>query len=107
KFLTCEGADMGDPRMNVFYSRTYIFNFGSPFNGTGGLATLRACPCLDVYGGITRGVNVGTTDNNGSVSFYGGLGVNCCDGKFACVAMTHVGPENPRDNHNYRYLSDV
>jgi hypothetical protein len=24
-----------------------------------------------------------------------------------CAAMTHVGPENPRDNHNYRYLSDI
>ncbi len=107
KFMTCEGADMSDPRMNTFYSRTYIFNFGTPFYGVGALATMHACPCLDLYGGITRGVNVGTEDNNDSVSFYGGLGLNCCDGKVACAAMTHIGPENPRDNHDYRYLSDI
>ncbi len=107
KFMTCEGADMSDPRMNIFYSRTYIFNFGTPFYGVGALATMRACPCLDLYGGITRGVNVGTEDNNDSVSFYGGLGLNCCDGKVACAAITHIGPENPRDNHDYRYLNDI
>src|SRR5713101_716484 len=107
KFMTCEGADMSDPRMNTFYSRTYIFNFGTPFYGVGALATMHACPCLDLYGGITRGVNVGTEDNNDSVSFYGGLGLNCCDGKVTCAAMTHIGPENPRDNHDCRYLSDL
>ena len=107
KFMTCEGADMSDPRMNTFYSRTYIFNFGTPFYGVGALATMHACPCLDLYGGITRGVNVGTEDNNDSVSFYGGLGLNCCDGKVTCAAMTHIGPENPRDNHDCRYLSDI
>ena len=107
KFMTCEGADMSDPRLNTFYSRTYIFNFGTPFYGVGVLATMHACPCLDVYGGITRGVNVGTEDNNDSVSFYGGLGLNCCDGKVACAAITHIGPENPRDNHDYRYLNDI
>ncbi|PYJ78774.1 MAG: porin, partial [Verrucomicrobia bacterium] len=89
------------------YSRTYIFNFGTPFYGVGALATMHACPNLDVYGGITRGVNVGTEDNNDSVSFYGGLGLNCCDGKVACAAITHIGPENPRDNHDYRYLNDI
>ena len=107
KFMTCEGADMSDPRLNTFYSRAYIFNFGTPFYGVGALATMHACPNLDVYGGITRGVNVGTEDNNDSVSFYGGLGLNCCDGKVACAAITHIGPENPRDNHDYRYLNDI
>jgi hypothetical protein len=107
KFSTCEGADMSDPRMNTFYSRTYIFNFGSPFYGLGGLATLHATECCDIIAGIDRGVNVGTEDNNDSVSFYGGVTMNCCKGKVMCAAMTHVGPENPRDNHNYRYLSDI
>jgi hypothetical protein len=107
KFPTCEGADMTDPRMNTFYSRTYIFNFGSPFYGVGALATLHPFSGLDVIAGIDRGVNVGIEDNNDSASFYGGVTANCCDGKFCCAAMTHIGPENPRDNHNYRYLSDV
>jgi hypothetical protein len=107
KFMTCEGADMADPRGNVFYSRSYIFNFGTPFYGTGAMATLHACPYLDLVGAVTRGVNVGVEDNNDSVSFYGGVNCNCCDGKVMCAAMTHIGPENPRDNHDYRYLSDV
>jgi hypothetical protein len=107
KFMTCEGADMADPRMNVFYSRTYIFNFGSPFNGTGALATLHAGCCLDVIAGVDRGVNVGLEDNNESVSFYGGMTGSCCNGRITFAALTHLGPENPRDNHNYRYLSDI
>lgn len=107
KFSTCEGADMTDPRLNAFYSRTYIFNFGSPFFGVGALATLHASSCCDVIAGMDRGVNVGLKDNNDSASFYGGIAMNCCKGKVTCAAMTHIGPENPRDNHNYRYLSDV
>lgn len=52
-------------------------------------------------------MNIGIEDNNDSVSFYEGVGLNCCDGKVACAAMIHAGPENPRDNHDNRYLSDV
>ena len=107
KFMTCEGADMSDPRMNRFYSRTYIFNFGTPFYGVGALATVHACPSFDCCAGVTRGVNVGLKDNNESASFYGGVTGNCCAGRVNFAALTHVGPENPRDNHNYRYLSDV
>ena len=35
KFVTLEGAETIDPRTNFFYSHTYIFNFGIPFNHTG------------------------------------------------------------------------
>src|SRR6266567_8217443 len=42
KFVTLEGAETIDPRNNVFYSHTYIFNFGIPFNHTGALATFHA-----------------------------------------------------------------
>jgi hypothetical protein len=38
---------------------------------------------------------------------HGGVDFTCCNGKVRCAAMTHVGVENARDNHNYRYLSDV
>jgi hypothetical protein len=107
KFMNCFGADMSDPRMNVFYSRTYIFNFGCPFYGTGALATLHAAPALDFYASIDRGLNVAVEDNNDSPSFYGGVMMNCCKGKVSCAAMIHAGPENLRDNHGYRYLSDV
>lgn len=107
KFINCFGADMSDPRPNVFYSRSYIFNFGSPFYGTGALATLHAAPGVDIYASVDRGLNVAVEDNNDSASFYGGVMMNCCKGKVSCAAMIHAGPENPGDNHGYRYLSDV
>ena len=37
KFVTLEGVETIDPRTNFFYSHTYIFNFGIPFNHTGAL----------------------------------------------------------------------
>ena len=107
KFMNCFGAEMNDPRMNIFYSHSYIFNFGCPFYGTGGLVTLHATPWLDIYGSIDRGLNVAIEDNNDSPSFYGGFTAKCCDGKLCCAALTHIGPENPNDDNNYRYLGDV
>src|ERR1043166_2268883 len=107
KFMTCEGADMSDPRVNVFYSRTYIFNFGSPFFGVGALATLHACSCCNVVAAIDRGVNIALEDNNGSPSFYGGITATCCNGRVNAAAMIHAGPEDPNDNRDWRYLGDL
>ncbi|MBI2799829.1 MAG: porin [Gammaproteobacteria bacterium] len=107
KFVTLEGAETIDPRTNVFYSHTYIFNFGIPFNHSGALATLHATPWLDVFAGITRGVNTSLADNNGSAAFHGGFGLTLLGGKVVSFASTHIGAENPRDNHNTRYLSDI
>jgi hypothetical protein len=33
-------AETIDPRQNVFYSKSYIFNFGVPFNDLGALGTI-------------------------------------------------------------------
>jgi len=107
KFVTLEGAETIDPRTNVFYSHTYIFNFGIPFNNTGFQSVLHVNKYLDVYAGINRGVNVSFTDNNGSVAFEGGIGLNLLDGNLTTLAVTHVGPENPNNNHDYRFLNDI
>src|SRR5581483_10446905 len=107
KFVTLEGAETIDPRSNVFYSHSYIFNYGIPLTHTGVLATVHLYKWLDVYGGITRGVNTFTTDNNGSAAFHGGLGFNFLDGKLTALATTHIGPENPHNNHDLRYLNDL
>ncbi len=107
KFGTSIGAEASDPRMNAFYSHSYIFNYGAPFNVTGVLATLHVQPSLDLYVGLTRGVNVTLEDPNDSVSFYGGVGGGFSDGRFSYMALTHVGPENVDDNHDYRYLSAI
>src|SRR6266478_7296307 len=107
KFVTLEGAETIDPRANFFYSHTYIFNFGIPFNHTGALATFHATKWLDLYSGITRGVNTSLDDNNDNVSFQGGVGLNLLDGKLTVLATTSIGPETPNNNHDQRYLNDI
>jgi len=107
KFVTLEGAETIDPRTNFFYSHTYIFNFGIPFNHTGALATFHATKWLDLYSGITRGVNTSLDDNNDNVSFQGGVGLNLLDGKLTVLATTSIGPETPNNNHDQRYLNDI
>ena len=107
KFVTLEGAETIDPRTNFFYSHTYIFNFGIPFNHTGALTTLHATKWLDLYAGITRGVNTSVEDNNDNVSFQGGVGLNLLDGKLTVLATTSIGPETPNNNHDQRYLNDI
>ena len=107
KFVTPVGFETIDPRTNIFYSHTYIFNFGVPFNHTGALLTLHANSWLDLLGGVTRGVNTSLDDNNDSVGFLAGFGLNLNGGKFLVNAATHIGPETPNDNHDLRYLSDI
>jgi hypothetical protein len=107
KFVTLEGAETIDPRATFFYSHTYIFNFGIPFNHTGALATFHATKLLDLYAGITRGVNASVDDNNDSPAFHGGIGLNLLEGKLTALASTHIGPETPNDNRHNRYLNDI
>jgi Putative beta-barrel porin-2, OmpL-like. bbp2 len=107
KFVTLEGVETIDPRGNFFCSHTYIFNVGIPFNHTGALATFHATKWLDLYSGITRGVNTSIEDNNDSVSFHGGVGLNLLDGKLTILATTSIGPETPNNNHDQRYFNDI
>ena len=107
KFVTLEGVETIDPRANFFYSHTYIFNVGIPFNHTGALATFHGTKWLDLYSGITRGVNTSIEDNNDSVSFHGGVGLNLLDGKLTILATTSIGPETPNNNHDQSYFNDI
>ena len=107
KFVTLEGAETIDPRTNFFYSHTYIFNFGIPFNHTGVLATFHATKWLDAMAGLTRGVNTSIDDNNDSLAFHGGVGLNFNEGKIVVAASTHIGPETPNNNHDLRYLNTI
>jgi hypothetical protein len=115
QFVTLEGAEVIYGPQNFFYSHSYIFNFGIPFKHTGVLTTTHVSKTLDVYAGITSGVN--TTlwqgDNNGSPSFHGGIGLNLLEGALRIYATTHIGPEIPRGtpgvrpNKDLRYLNDI
>ena len=107
KFVTLEGAETIDPRTGPFFSHTYIFNFGIPFNHTGALATLHATKQVDLMFGVTRGVNTSLRDNNGAAAFHGGIGFTLSDGKLVGGFSTHFGPETPANNRDYRYLNDL
>ena len=104
KFITLEGAETIDARTNTFYSHSYIFNFALPINHTGLLSTFHWLKWLDLAGGVTRGVNTGTRDNNGLAAFHGGFGLNFLEGKLTALATTHIGPENEGNNNDQHYL---
>ncbi len=107
KYQDPMSAESFDPRGNVFYSHSYIYNFGVPGNDTGILATLHVNKYLDLYAGINRGVNTSIQDNNHSPAFEGGFGLNLLDGNLAVLGLTHAGPEDPHNNHDWRYLNDI
>ena len=52
-------------------------------------------------------MNTSIDDNNDSLAFDGGIGVNLLDGKLTVLASTHIGPETVNDNHDNRYLNDI
>jgi hypothetical protein len=107
KFVTLEGAETIDPRTNPFYSHSYIFNFGIPFNHTGALFTLYATKWLNLVAGVTRGVNTSIDDNNDAPAFHGGIGLHLNDEKLVVSAATHIGPETPHNDSDLRYLNTI
>jgi len=121
QYPTPLGYEVIDPSANPLYSHSYIFNFGVPLKHTGALTTTHVTSLLDVYLGIDTGVNTTfghSGDNNDAIAGIAGLGLNMMDGNFTILALTHIGPENPRGakdfsgnpiavNSALRYLNDV
>jgi hypothetical protein len=98
QFVTMNGAEVIPAMDNLFYTHSYIFNFG-PFMHTGVMTTTHATDWLDVYAGVTTGVNTSIGwpgDNNNAAAFHGGFGLNLLDGELTIMAITHSGPENPK-----------
>jgi hypothetical protein len=98
QWVTLNGAEVITAPDNIFYSHSYIFNFG-PFKHTGVMTITHATSWLDVYAGVTTGTNTSIGwpgDNNNSPSVAGGVGLNLLDGSLTVLAVTHAGPENPK-----------
>jgi hypothetical protein len=109
-------AEVIDAAGNALYSHSYIFNFGVPFKHTGALATIHLTPMIDLYAGVDSGVDAWLArkgDNNSAGAGQAGIGLNLMDGKLTVLALTHIGPENPRGipgvraNRDLRYLNDI
>jgi len=98
QFATYNGFEVMPAKDNLLYSHTYMFNFG-PFKHTGVMITTHAYDWLDIYTGVTTGLNTSIGwpgDNNNSPSFHGGIGLNLLDGKLTILGFTHAGPENAK-----------
>jgi len=122
QFVTYEGAEVIYAPDNLLYSHSYIFNFGIPLAHTGIMTTSHVAPWLDIYAGVTSGVNTGlgyrVGDNNGAAAFHGGVGLNLFDGALTVLGTTHIGAENPstpdifalcgcNPNKELRFLNDI
>lgn len=122
QFVTYEGAEVIYAPDNLLYSHSYIFNFGIPLVHTGIMTTSHVTPWLDIYAGVTSGVNTALGyrlgDNNGAAAFHGGVGLNLFDGALTVLGTTHIGAENPdtigtraacacNPNTALRYLNDI
>jgi hypothetical protein len=106
KFATLTGYEGVNPNENIFYSHTYIFNFGVPTNHTGALVTLHATKALDLMAGVTRGVNTSIDDNNHALSFHGGFKFTAGEGN-VFAGSTHIGPESTDNDTDLRYINDL
>jgi hypothetical protein len=74
------------------------------------MTTTHVNPTLDIYTGVTTGVNtsLGSLDNNRAAAFHGAIGLNnLFGGAVTILASTHIGPETPNNNSALRYLNDV
>ena len=114
-FQGIEGVETLDPTTTFFYSHSYIFNFGVPFEATGVLSTIHVNPILYIYAGIDGGLNatIGRKgDSNSAISYQTGVQLNLPFG-VTIFAASHIGPELPGNtpaihaNSAYRYYNDI
>lgn len=95
------GAEAIDPSGNLFYSHSYIFNFGTPQKHTGLLVTWHASPAIDLYASLDTGINAGIDNglghaqNHGPPAILAGAGLNLLGGNLTLLALTHIGTEIP------------
>jgi hypothetical protein len=104
KFVTLMGYEAIDPRGNPFYSHSYIFN-AEPFTQTGILGSYQVNDQLGLKLGISRGWDMATEDNNGSIDVLGQVSYQVSK-QVNFVFNYTVGPENANDSGHYRVALD-
>ena len=106
QYVTPIGDEVIDPRVNPFYSHSYIYSYGLPVAHTGGYVVMHPA-IADIYAGMDSGVNTtfANGDNNGSASYLFGVGKTI--GSWTVLALAHIGPEDGHDNANTRTYADA
>lgn len=115
QYSTPLGFETIDPSTNPFYSHSYIFQWGLPYEHTGGLVVAHVNDTLDLYGGLDTGTN--TTfgphgDNNSALGGIGGFNLTLMGGNLTILALTHAGPDQstlvvPNADGYWRYYNDA
>ena len=113
KFVTPLGYETIDPATSPLYSRSYLFGFAKPFTHTGVLANYRFDDAWQAWGGVVRGWDQATEDDNDVVSFVGR--VDYAPGPRWETHFGFVtGPEGddcdcdcPSNNERYRTVVDL
>jgi hypothetical protein len=104
QFYTLLGYESIDPRGNPFYTHSYLFD-AEPLTNTGVLAFYTLNDQWSFAGGITRGWNQSTEDNNGSPDGIGQV-TYTLNKQWSFVLNTEIGPEDNNDTSHYRTTID-
>jgi len=116
KFLTLLGYEKIDPTQNMFYTHSYGFSYGKPFTMTGILGAYTfsdessSTDSSTLTGGITRGWNQSTYDNNGDID--GVIQLKNTTGSFDWTINAMVGPEGvlpygPADHAHWWFVPEA
>jgi hypothetical protein len=98
-FYAVLGYEVIDPRSNPFYSHSEIWNV-EPLTNTGVMAYYTLNDQWSFAGGITRGFNQATEDNNGSPD--GIISATYTPNKqWAFTLNAEVGPQDDNDTSHY------
>jgi len=100
KFATLIGYESYEAINTPFYSHSWIFN-AEPFTHVGVLANYQVNDQFGAKLGVTRGWDMATEDNNGSIDVIGQFSYAAT--KELNLAFNYsVGPENTDDSGHYR-----
>ncbi len=104
KFVTLLGQEYINPTSNALYSHSFLFTYAIPFTHTGVLATYNLSKEVTIEGGITRGWEQSTKDNNGSIDVTGEI--KWTKDAWGVIFNFITGPEQAHDSSHYRTVLD-
>ena len=105
KFASPIGYETVVPTGNDLFSHTFSFGYGVPFTHVGVTLSTALTDKLSVTGGITRGWDVATEDNNDTIDFLGQLAYKPSDDQTIAFNFL-IGPDQPDNNTDYRAIFD-
>jgi hypothetical protein len=107
KFVNFGNYEYIHPTDNALYSHSYLFNFSSPFTMSGVTGKYAFNDNWALMAGVIRGWNQSLKDTNGdNMSYIAQLQWASGDKKWTSNLNTIVGPEQAKNDSNWRYLLD-